>query len=456
MLKIIKLKKGLNIRLQGEPDKVIGEIDKPEDYALKPTDFIGITPKLVVQEGDKVKIGSPLFCDKNKPEVKFVSPVSGAVSAINRGEKRKLLSIVVTPDTSADYIKHDVGDVEKMSREQIISVLLESGVFPFFIQRPYGIIANPADTPKAIFVSCFDSSPLAIDYEYVMMNDAEYFKKGVQTLGRLTNGNVNIGISKDMLNSKIFNSEFLNFKNVVITAFAGKHPSGNVGVQINHVNPINKGEIVWTINPQHVVMLGKLFEKGVYDATKTIIIAGSQVEEPCYYKIVAGISILAFSHQIKDNKETRVISGSVLSGEKISSNDFIGFYADKICAIPEGNYNEFLGWVKPFRTKKFSMSRSYFSWIMPKKKYDLDTNCNGSPRAFVMNGQYEKVLPMNIYPVYLLKAILANDIDKMEQLGIYEVIEEDLALCEFVCTSKIEVQEILRGGINTMIKEMAN
>ena len=456
MQKIIKLKRGLEIKLEGEPAKLLWTVFKATDYALKPDDFIGITPKLIVQEGDRVKIGSPLFCDKNKPEMKFVSPVSGTVSAINRGEKRKLLSIVVASDATGDYIKHDVGDIEKMTREQIVNIMLESGVFPFFVQRPYGIIANPGDTPKAIFVSCFDSSPLAVDYEYLIKKDAEHFKKGVEILCKLTKGNVNIGISEQQQNSKLFNSEFLNFKNVVITVFAGKHPAGNVGVQINHINPINKGEIVWTINPAHIVMLGKLFEKGIYDASKIVALAGSQVENPGYHKIIAGASVSMFSNQIKNDKENRIISGSVLSGTQITNNGHIGFYDDKLCVIPEGNHNELLGWAKPFRLKKFSMSRSYFSWLIPKKEYDLDTNYNGSPRAFVMNGEYEKVLPMNIYPVYLLKAILANDIDKMEQLGIYEVIEEDLALCEFVCTSKIEVQEILRNGINSMIKEMAN
>ncbi|MDR2292368.1 MAG: Na(+)-translocating NADH-quinone reductase subunit A, partial [Prevotellaceae bacterium] len=413
---------------------------------------------ILVQEGYKVKIGSPLFLDKNKPEIKFVSPVSGTISAVNRGEKRKLLSIVVTSDTEENYIKHEVGDWEKMTREQIINIILESGTFPFFIQRPYGIIANPNDVPKDIFVSCFDSSPFAVDYDFAMQYDAEYLKKGISVLSKLTNGNVNLGISKKMLNSKIFNSEFLDAKNVVITAFAGKHPAGNTGVQINHVNPINKGDIVWTVKLQHAVMLGKLFEKGIYDANKVVVLAGSRVERPCYFRLVAGAPVSIFSNQIKteNEKENRIISGNVLSGSRITENDYLGFYDDQICVIPEGNYNELFGWAKPFRMKKFSMSHSYFSWIMPDKKYDLDTNYNGSERAFVMNGQYEKVLPMNIYPVFLLKAILANDIDKMEQLGIYEVIEEDLALCEFVCTSKIDVQKILRSGIDLMIKEMTS
>ncbi|MDR1984204.1 MAG: Na(+)-translocating NADH-quinone reductase subunit A [Prevotellaceae bacterium] len=457
MLKIIKLKRGLNIKLKGEPEKIFGAAEKPVKYALKPTDFIGLTPKLVVQEGDKVKIGSPLFLDKNKPEIKFVSPVSGTISAINRGEKRKLLSIVVAPDYADDYIKHDVDDLEKMTREQIINVILESGAFPFFIQRPYGIIANPNDVPKAVFVSCFDSSPLAVDYDFALQYDAEYLKKGIKVLSKLTNGNVNFGISKKMLGSTIFNTEFLNVQNITINVFDGKHPAGNVGVQISHVNPISKGDIVWTIKPQHVVMLGKLFEKGIYDANKVVVLAGSRVERPCYFRLHAGAAISVFSNQIKkeSEKENRIISGSVLSGAQISDDDYIGFYDDQICVIPEGKYNELLGWARPLRMKKFSMSHSYFSWIMPNKKYNLDTNYNGSPRAFVMNGQYEKVLPMNIYPVYLLKAILANDIDKMEQLGIYEVIEEDLALCEFVCTSKIDVQEILRSGINSMIQEMS-
>jgi Na+-transporting NADH:ubiquinone oxidoreductase subunit A len=342
-----------------------------------------------------------------------------------------------------------------MSREQIINVILESGAFPFFIQRPYGIIANPADTPKAIFVSCFDSSPLAIDYDFALQREADYFKKGVEVLRKLTAGNVNLGISKAQLKSKLFNSEFLNGENVKITAFAGKHPAGNVGVQISHISPLSKGDIAWTIKPQHVVMLGKLFAKGVYDASKIIILAGSRIENPRYFQVITGESASVFSKFITKPSESRVISGNVFSGEQISSNDYLGFYDDQICVIPEGNYNEVLGWAKPFRTKKFSVSRSYFSWLMPNKKYELDTNYNGSKRAFVMNGQYEKVVPMDIYPVYLLKAILANDIDKMEQLGIYEVIEEDLALCEFVCTSKIDVQEILREGINSMIKEMS-
>ncbi|MDR2126190.1 MAG: Na(+)-translocating NADH-quinone reductase subunit A [Prevotellaceae bacterium] len=458
MLKIIKLKKGLDIKLKGEPEKIFGAAEKPAKYALKPADFVGITPKLSVQEGDHVKIGSPLFLDKNRPEIKFVSPVSGTISAINRGEKRKLLSIVVTSDAQEDYIKHDVGEWEKMTREQIINIILESGSFPFFIQRPYGIIANPADIPKAVFVSCFDSSPLAVDYDFAMQYDAEYLKAGIKVLSKLTNGNVNLGISKKMLNSTIFNTEFLDIKNVVITAFAGKHPSGNAGVQINHVNPVNKGDIVWTVKLQHAVMLGKLFEKGIYDANKIVVLAGSQVERPCYYRIVSGAPVSIFAGQIKkeNEKENRIISGNVLSGSRIDEDGYLGFYDEQICVIPEGNYYELFGWAKPFRMKKFSMSRSYFSWIMPDKKYELDTNYNGSVRAFVMNGQYEKVLPMNIYPVYLLKAILASDIDKMEQLGIYEVIEEDLALCEFVCTSKIDVQKILRDGIDLMIKEMTS
>jgi Na+-transporting NADH:ubiquinone oxidoreductase subunit A len=454
MSKVIKLRKGLNIKLKGEPEKIFAVSEMPAKYALKPTDFVGLTPKLVVQAGDKVKIGSPLFLDKNKPEIKFVSPVSGTVSAINRGEKRKLLSVVVTPDATDYYIKHDVGDLEQISRQQIVNIILESGTFPFFIQRPYGIIANPDDTPKAIFVSCFDSSPLAFDYDFAMQYDAEYFKKGLKILSKLTTGNVNLGISKRQLQNPLFNEKTLNIKNVATTTFKGKHPAGNVGVQISRISPINKGDVVWTIKPQHVIMLGKLFEKGIYDANEVIVLAGSRVEKPCYYRVIAGCDVSVFAEKINNPEESRMISGSILSGSQISADDYLGFYDDKICAIPEGNYNELLGWAKPFRIKKFSISRSYFSWLMPFKKYNLDTNYNGSPRAFVMNGQYEKVLPMDIYPVYLLKAILANDIDKMEQLGIYEVIEEDLALCEFVCTSKIDVQEILRSGITSMVKEM--
>jgi NADH:ubiquinone oxidoreductase, Na(+)-translocating, A subunit len=455
MLKVIKLKKGLNIKLKGEPKTMYGDVEKPTLYAVKPSDFIGITPKLVAKEGDKVKIGSPLFLDKNRPEIQFVSPVSGTVLAINRGEKRKLLNVVVASDGTEDYIKHNVGNLQELNREQIINLILESGTFPFFIQRPYGIIANPTDTPKAIFVSCFDSAPLAFNYDFALQRESDNFKKGIEVLGKLTTGNVNLGISKKQLKNKLFNNEFLNGDNVKITAFAGKHPAGNVGVQISKISPLSKGDIVWTIKPQHVIALGKLFTQGIYDVKKIVALAGSRIESPRYYELVAGESVSNLSKLVKEPSESRIISGDVFTGTQISNNDFIGFYDDKISVIPEGNYCELFGWAKPFRMKKFSVSRSYFSWLMPDKKYDLDTNYNGGQRAFVMNGQYEKVLPMDIYPVYLLKAILAKDIDKMEQLGIYEVIEEDLALCEFVCTSKIDVQEILREGINSMIKEMS-
>ncbi len=336
-----------------------------------------------------------------------------------------------------------------MSREALVAFLLKSGAWPFLKQRPYGIIANPADQPKAIFISGFDSAPLAPDMDYVLTGEAEAFQKGIDVLRQLT-GKVHLSMNDQPAATSILQK----VKGVEFHTFKGPHPAGNVGVQIHHIAPLNKGDVVWTIDLQHIVSLGRLFLKGVYDVSKVIALVGSEVKKPRYFRMISGACIKPLHDYINTAGSPRYISGNVLTGTNIGAEGFLGFYDSMISVIPEGDHYEFLGWANPFRMKKFSVSRSYFSWIFPDKEYALDTNINGGQRAFVMNGEYEKVLPMDIYPVYLLKAILAEDIDKMEQLGIYEVVEEDLALCEFVCTSKIDVQDILRKGINLMIKEM--
>ena len=444
MSKIIKLCKGLDIRLQGEAAKTVVDAPRAAEYAVSPLDFEGITPKMLVKVGDKVEAGSPLFFDKKRTEILFTSPVSGTVAAVNRGEKRRILSVVVTADEEVAYKEFAKLDVATASREDIVKLLLESGLWTMFVQRPYGVVASPCDTPKAIFVSAFDSAPLATDYDFALQGEQEALQAGFNVLRRLTDGKVHLSYCACGTAPQI--------EGVELHAFKGKHPAGNVGVQIHHIDPINKGEKVWTLNIQDVAILGRLFLNGKVDMTRVIAVAGSCVAEPKYYRVVAGASIASLLGGKLSNEHARVISGNVLTGRNVGMEGYLGVNANMISVIPEGDNYELLGWAMP-RFKKFSVSRAYFSWLFPCRKYNLDTNLNGGERAFVMNDLYEKYLPMDVYPVHLIKACLANDLDKMENLGIYEVVEEDLALCEFVCPSKIEIQQILRNGINTMIKE---
>ena len=450
MSKIIKLRKGLDVNLQGVAEKTTVQLPQSSEYAVSPLDFVDITPKMLVKVGDTVKAGTPLFFSKNDERILFTSPVSGTVSAVNRGEKRKILNVTITADAQQTYEEFTVPELSKASREEVIALLLKSGLWTMLIQRPYGIIANPSDAPKAIFVSAFDSAPLAPDYNYVLAGEKQNLQKGFEVLGKLTEGKVHLST-----NAKA-EGDWSFVKGVELHSFAGKHPAGNVGVQIHHIDPINKGERVWTMNIQDVAIIGRLFSEGKIDMSKTIAVAGSEVAKPHYVRIVSGAPIAdILNGNVKAQGEehsVRVISGNVLTGVKSEMNGYINFYANMLSVIPEGNHYEMLGWIMP-RFSKFSVSRAYFSWLCPKKSYNLDTNLNGEERAFVVTGLYEKYLPMDIYPMHLLKAILAGDIDKMENLGIYEVVEEDFALCEFVDPSKTDMQQIIRQGINLMIKE---
>lgn len=453
MTKVVKLKKGLDISLVGRAEKVLEAQRESAVYALIPDDFHGVTPKMLVKVGDRVKVGSAVFFDKYRPNLIFTSPVSGTVEAVNRGEKRKIMSVTITADKSFEYEKFEVSGYAKMSAEQIKSLMLSSGLWPMIIQRPYGIIANEQDTPRSIHVSLFDSAPLGADMNFVLEECLEDFKKGIEVLKKLTNGGLHFGASPSTSPSIMSVASSAG----EVTIFEGKHPAGLVGVQINNTKPINKGEIVWTVDAQNIALIGRFFTKGVVDLTRIIAICGSEVEKPRYQRIIMGASILSILGNgilmPSGGDNVRIISGNVLTGVKSSMDSYITFYANQLTVIPEGEKYEFLGWIAP-RFNKFSTSRSYLSWLTPNKIYRLDTNTNGDERAYVMSGEYEKVFPMDIYPVYLIKAIMAKDIDKMENLGIYEVIEEDFALCEFVCTSKIPVQKIVREGITMMIKEL--
>ena len=450
MSKIIKLRKGLDINLQGQAAEVTVDTPLAGEYAVSPLDFENVTPKLLVKVGDKVKAGTPLFFDKNNTRVLYCSPVSGTVSAVNRGEKRKILNVTVAADKEQVSEEFAVLDLKKASREDVIETLLKSGLWTTILQRPYGIVANPADQPKAVFVSAFDSAPLAPNMNYVLKGEQQNLQKGMEVLAKLAGGNVNLSVRAKA------EGEMPALKNVTLHTFEGKHPVGNVGVQIHNIDPISKGEIVWTVNIQDVAAIGRLFATGKVDMHKVVALTGSEVEKPQYYRIISGAPIASIvAGQIKKQAEgdsVRIISGNVLTGKKVSEDGFITATASQITIIPEGDKNEMFGWISP-RTHKFSVSRSYFSWLCPKKQYKLDTNLNGGVRAFVVTGLFEEYLPMDIYPMYLFKAIMANDIDKMENLGIYEIVEEDVALCEFVDPSKTEIQQLVRDGINLMIKE---
>ncbi len=446
---LVKIKKGLDIRLKGKPALQLETLKDSGLYAIKPPDFPGLTPKLAVKVDDKVKAGSVLFFDKKLPELKFTSPVSGKVLAINRGERRRIMEVVVESDGKRESLSFKKGDPKSLSREEIKENLLCSGLWPFIKQRPFNIIARPEETPKAIFLSAFDSAPLAPDNEFILKDQKAALQTGINALSMLTDGKVHVGIRKGTAQESVFTT----INGIEINEFEGPHPAGTVGVQIHHISPINKAELVWVIQPQDILAIGRLFEKGTLDVERIVSFAGSEVKEPKYYKTILGASVRNMVDGNVNDGGLRFISGNVLTGEKISREGFIGYYDNQVTVIPEGDNHEMFGWIMP-RLKKFSTSMSYFSWMMPKKEFVSNTNLNGGQRAFVVSGQYEKVLPMDIYPVELLKAVIIGDIDKMENLGIYEVAEEDLALCEFVCTSKIEVQSILREGFDMMIKEL--
>ena len=444
MSKNIKLCKGLDIKLVGKAEARLENTPMAKSYAVSPLDYENITPKLLVKVGDKVEAGSALFFDKNNPRILFTSPVSGVVSAINRGEKRKLLNIAIEPDATQVYKQLTVVDVAKAERSAIVEMLLESGLWTRIVERPYGIIANPDATPKAIFVSAFDSAPLAPDYNFILKEEKAAIEAGMAVLARLTEGKVHLSARKG---DEGFMAEV---KGVEYHTFSGKHPVGNVGVQIHHIDRIAKGDIVWTVNIQDVAMIGRMVTTGKLDMSKTIAVAGSEVEKPCYKRVIAGAAVESIVGKVKDG--VRIISGDVLTGIATAKDGYLAANANMVTLIPEGDKYEFMGWAMP-RFHRFSVSGSYFSWLFPKKSYNLDTNTNGEERPFVVTGLYEKYLPMDVYVSYLLKACLTKDLDKMENLGLYEVLPEDLALCEFVDPSKINMQQVLRDGINLMIKE---
>lgn len=441
MSAIIKVRKGLDIQLVGKAEKKTIRCN-PKTYAVKPIDFIGVFPKMLVQEGEEVKAGTPLYFDKYREQILFTSPVSGRVKEIRRGQKRLLLEIVIEAAETHESIDFGAEDPDALTREQIIEKMLKSGIWPMIRQRPYSIIAKPEENPKAIFISAVDTSPLAPDYNFIVEGQSEAFQTGIDAIRKLTSGKVHLNIGVDPSTSSVF----LETRGVQINRFTGPHPTGNVSTQISLLDPINKGDVIWYLRPQEVLTIGRLFLSGTYDATKTVALTGPMIEKPAYYKSLAGACI---EEMVKDNVKEgnpRFISGNVLTGTRIERNGYAGFYDSQITVIPEGDHYEFLGWALP-GLNKYSFSGMFFSKLQPRKQYNLDTNFHGAERAFVMTGKYEKVFPFDIFPMQLIKAILVEDIDLMENLGIYEIDAEDFALIEFIDTSKIEIQTIVRKGL---------
>ena len=450
MSKEIRISKGLDIRLLGAATHSITDAIKSNFYALRPDDFHGVIPKLAVKVGAKLKAGETVFFDKANEAIKFVTPVSGEVIEIKRGEKRRILEVKIKADKKISYKTHKTLSLKSAEADAIKALLLDSGCWPFIKQRPYDVIANLERQPKSIFISAHATAPLAVDYNFTLQGKEVELQAAVKALSKLTDGAVHVGVSKAA------NSPFYDLQDICIHNLSGPHPSGNVGTLINKIDPINKGETVWTIAPQDLVIIGELLLTGQFNAERTIAMVGSQIESPRYLKTRIGseVATMIYDRGIQKDAHARIISGNVLCGKEVKPDGFLDFYSDVISVIPEGDDYEFFGWNKPVFDKVSTSRALTFSWLTPKKKYDLNTNTNGEHRAFVLTGSYEEVFPLDIFPMQILKACMYKDLDEMEALGMYEVAPEDFALTEFVCVSKQPHQKIIREGLDLMLKEI--
>ncbi|MBO4264445.1 MAG: Na(+)-translocating NADH-quinone reductase subunit A [Bacteroidales bacterium] len=451
MSNTIVLKKGLDIPIAGAAEPVVSKTALTDIIAIQPSDFKGLTPRLLVKEGDRVLAGSPVLSDKLRPEILVTSPVSGTVQGIVRGEKRKLLAVCIANDhlqTCADSASAPSAGADA---QQVKKALLAAGLWPWIVQRPYGVIADPGATPKAIFVSAFSTAPLAPDPVFCFDGSLKYIQAAISALAGLSAGGVHVGLPAGT------DSPFARLTGCTLHRFAGKHPAGNVGVQISHICPIRKDETVWTVSLLGLEAIGRFLATGKVDLRRKVAVCGPMAIEPSYVETLPGMQMKEIAgHYGTSAAEIRFISGDALSGRSIGEDGCLGFFDNQITLLREGTEEELLGWIRPLRWKQYSHDHSYFSWLTPWRRYGMDTNLHGGPRAFLMNeGYYQKVLPMDIFPVFLAKACLAGDIEKMEKFGIYEVLPEDLAVCEFIDPSKNNIQDIIAQGIDLMRKEMA-
>ena len=444
----IRIKKGLDIKLIGEAEKTTTKLPLGSVYAVKPDDFHKITPKLLVKIGNEIKAGEALFHSKANEQLLFPSPVSGEVVEIVRGAKRRVLEIKILADKKQEQQDFGKKDVANMSADELKAHLLASGCWPFIKQRPYDVVANPEKSPRDIFISGYASAPLAADLDYVLTGKDAELEAAVAALAKLTEGKVHVSVGKNA------NNPLTNLSGVSLHKVSGPHPSGNVSTQIAKISPINKGETVWVVTPQDLVIIGELLLTGKFNATRTIALTGSKIIRPQYVEAIAGAKIEDLVVDNLDEQNERIISGNALSGTQVTKEGFLGYYDNQITAIPEGDDYEFFGWNKPIFNKISNSRALTFSWLNPKRKYDLNTNTNGEHRAFVLTGSYEQVFPLDIYPMQILKACLYKDLDEMEALGMYEVAPEDFALTEFICVSKQPHQHIIREGLDLMLEEI--
>ena len=449
MSKDIRIKKGLNINLVGAAEHTTSKAVLSNVYALNLKDFHGITPKMLVKQGAELKAGEALFYDKSNEDMLFVSPVSGELIEIERGARRRIISLKILADKTQEQLEYTPLDPEAATDVEIRAFLLKLGCWPFIRQRPYDLIADPNTLPKAIFISAYVTAPLAADLDYILKGKESELQAAISALGKLTPGKVHVSVGKSG------NSPMASLQGIELHRVSGPHPAGLVGTQINKIDPINKGELVWTLTPQDLVIIGATLLTGKFSPERTIALVGSSVKSPKYYTTKIGAEIATFLYASGvTTKNFRVINGDVLTGSKSKQDGYLGFYNNTVSAIPEGDDYEFFGWNKPVFNKISSTRALTFSWMQPNKKYDLTTNTNGEHRAFVVTGRYEEVFPMDIYPLQLLKACMVKDLDEMEQLGLYEVIPEDFSLTEFVCISKQPHQQIIREGLDLLHQEI--
>ncbi|WP_298536104.1 Na(+)-translocating NADH-quinone reductase subunit A [uncultured Algibacter sp.] len=446
----IRIKKGLDIKLKGEAEKTVEQAIISNYCTIRPEDFHGVIPKLIAKEGTTVTAGDALFYDKANETIKFSSPVSGKIVEVVRGPKRRIDALKIEADKTQSYKDYGEFNVDAAKAEEVKARLLESGCWAFIKQRPYDVIANPEKAPKAIFISAYASAPLAANLDFTLKGKEAELQAAVAALGKLTDGKVHVSVGKNE------NSPFAGLSGITLHKVSGPHPSGNVGTQINKIDPINKGEIVWTVNAQDLVIIGELLLTGKFNAERVVALVGSSVQKPRYFKTIIGseVATMIYDKGVAKNGNDRIISGNVLSGKQVQADGSLDYYSNIISIIPEGDDYEFFGWTKPI-FNKLSISRALtFSWLNPNKKYALNTNTNGEHRAFVTTGTYEEVFPLDIYPMQVLKACMYKDLDEMEALGMYELAPEDFALTEFVCVSKQPHQKIIREGLDLMLKEI--
>ncbi|MBZ9627402.1 Na(+)-translocating NADH-quinone reductase subunit A [Psychroflexus sp. CAK57W] len=442
----IKIKKGLTLKLKGEAENSIEQAQKSKTVALRPSNFHSLVPKMVVKEGAKLKAGDEVFFSKYSDKTKIVSPVSGTLKEIKRGAKRKILDVIIEADDEVNYKDFGAMDPFKSDSSEVKDRIFSTGLGIFLNQRPYNIPANAEVTPKAIYISAYDTAPLSASFEVILKDKVEFFQNGINALTKLTGGKVYLGVDKQ-------SASFLkDIENVELITISGPHPAGNVGTLIHETEPMNRGEHVWTINPEDVAIIGEQFKTGKFNAERTVVVTGTAAKHRKYFKTIIGAEVSSILKDHEDN--SRIISGNVLTGEKIEEEGYINFFANTLTVIPEGNEYRMFGWL-PFKDNDIhSASKTSLSWLFPNKKYEVNTNLNGEERALVVTGEMEEVMPLNILPMQLLKACMAGDIEKMENLGIYEVVPEDFALVEYTNTSKIEAQEIIRNGLDIMITEV--